>query len=252
MPVKRYDGTDWVVVAGDGAAGLPGAAGIVTSATAPGDTSVLWADTTVTTNNALIPAGGTTGQLLSKTSGSDYATQWATVSTGANWSLLNTGGTSLTGASTVTVSGISGADKIFILFAGASAGAYSWFRLRLNTDSGNNYVYAGLRTEPGSTYDGSSLINSWGSATAEGAYFFGAGSSNAATAATGVISINGANSSGIKTINSTVGVTPGGGVLANSVAAGGIYTGTSAITSISLVASVGNWDAGTVYVYTSA
>jgi len=80
MAVKRYNGTSWDTVAG---AGTPGAAGIVTSATAPSDTSVLWADTTVTTNNALIPAGGTTGQLLSKTSSSDYATQWSTPSAGA-------------------------------------------------------------------------------------------------------------------------------------------------------------------------
>ena len=75
MAVKRYNGTSWDTVAG---AGTPGAAGIVTSATAPSDTSVLWADTTVTTNNALIPAGGTTGQVLSKTSSSDYAASWST------------------------------------------------------------------------------------------------------------------------------------------------------------------------------
>lgn len=75
MAVKRYNGSGWDTVAG---AGTPGAAGIVTSATAPSDTSVLWADTTVTTNNALIPAGGTTGQVLSKTSSSDYAASWST------------------------------------------------------------------------------------------------------------------------------------------------------------------------------
>jgi hypothetical protein len=75
MAVKRYNGTSWDTVAG---AGTPGAAGIVTSATAPSNTAVLWADTTVTTNNALIPAGGTTNQVLTKSSSSDYATQWAT------------------------------------------------------------------------------------------------------------------------------------------------------------------------------
>lgn len=74
MAVKRYNGSSWDTVAG---AGTPGAAGIVTSATAPSDTSVLWADTTVTTNNALIPAGGTTGQVLTKSSSSDYASSWS-------------------------------------------------------------------------------------------------------------------------------------------------------------------------------
>jgi hypothetical protein len=76
MPLKRWNGTSWDIVAGDGAAGLPGAAGIVTSASAPSDITVLWADTTVTTNNALIPAGGTTGQYLAKTSATDYSTAW--------------------------------------------------------------------------------------------------------------------------------------------------------------------------------
>jgi hypothetical protein len=34
---------------------------------------------------------------------------------GANWSLVNAGGTALTGATTITVSGISNASQIFVL-----------------------------------------------------------------------------------------------------------------------------------------
>jgi hypothetical protein len=112
MAVKRYNGSSWDTVAG---AGTPGAAGIVTSATAPSDTSVLWADTTVTTNNALIPAGGTTGQVLSKTSSSDYAASWATPAAGG-MTLLST--TTLSGATT-TISSIDQTyNNLQVMFSG--------------------------------------------------------------------------------------------------------------------------------------
>jgi hypothetical protein len=107
MAVKRYNGTDWDTVAG---AGTPGAAGIVTSATAPSNTAVLWADTTVTTNNALIPAGGTTGQVLSKTSSSDYAASWSTPAGGGKVLQVvtaTTSGTNSTSTSTFADTGLS-------------------------------------------------------------------------------------------------------------------------------------------------
>lgn len=106
MPIKRWNGTAWVTVAGDAAPGTNGTAGIVKSSTAPADTSVLWADTTVSTNNALIPAGGTTNQALVKSSASDYATTWSTINTNS-MTLLST--TTLSGTSTV----ISGIDQTY-------------------------------------------------------------------------------------------------------------------------------------------
>ena len=46
-------------------------------ATAPTNTNILWADTSVT-GTEVLPAGGTTGQMLAKSSGTDYATTWTT------------------------------------------------------------------------------------------------------------------------------------------------------------------------------
>ena len=56
---------------------------------------------------------GSTGQVLTVSGG---VPTWATAGgSGANWTLLNSGGTALTGASTITVSGISSKDKIAIV-----------------------------------------------------------------------------------------------------------------------------------------
>ena len=57
MPVKRYNGTSWDVIAGDGAAGAPG------------------------TNGTSYASGGTAGQVLSKIDSTNYNTQWITPKT---------------------------------------------------------------------------------------------------------------------------------------------------------------------------
>jgi hypothetical protein len=141
MAVKRYNGSSWDTVAG---LGTPGAAGIVTGATAPSDTSVLWADTTVTTNNALIPAGGTTGQVLSKTSSSDYATTW---SSGGGMTLLST--TTLAGASTTISSINTGYTNLVVLVENAYAGGNIDLGLQLNGDTASDYAFSGISTANG-------------------------------------------------------------------------------------------------------
>jgi hypothetical protein len=87
---------------------------------------------------------GTANQVLQVNSGAT-APEWVTAAGGgANWSLLNAGGTSLTGT-LVTVSGISGADKIMVIVAGLSTTyAYgSTIQVRLNADAGSNYYAFG-------------------------------------------------------------------------------------------------------------
>ena len=60
-----------------GPKGDAGVAGLAVQGTAPVDTTVLWADTSVS-GTAVVPTGGTTGQVLVKSSGSNYATTWTT------------------------------------------------------------------------------------------------------------------------------------------------------------------------------
>jgi hypothetical protein len=149
MAVKRYNGTSWDTVAG---AGTPGAAGIVTSATAPSDTSVLWADTTVTTNNALIPAGGTTNQVLTKSSSSDYATTWATPAAGGMTLISETTASAL---SSLSFTSLGSYKQLLLIWAGVRHSANgSAFSIRLNNNSGSIYPINGFQGDSTFTLNG--------------------------------------------------------------------------------------------------
>lgn len=68
--------------------GTKGTPAIVLTGTAPVNTSVLWADTSVT-GTAVVPLGGSTGQVLAKISTTDYATTWADPAVGFRNVLIN-------------------------------------------------------------------------------------------------------------------------------------------------------------------
>ena len=85
---------------------------------------------------------GSSAQVLTVAGG---VPSWATPAiSGTSWTLLNSGGTALTGAQTITVSGISSKNKLLVMLdAASSASAASFISLRLNTDTGNNYYWMG-------------------------------------------------------------------------------------------------------------
>jgi hypothetical protein len=193
---------------------------------------------------------GTAGQVLQVNSGAT-APEWATAGgAGANWSLLNAGGTALTGATTVTVSGISGKDKIMILVQGASSASsnidINW---RVNGDTASNYYRYGIQLNSPSAYSSDSL-DSYGGSTDR--VRLGTMGTNAGAAVSGYVLLSGCNSSGVKTFQSAGAGTPGGGSNQVMYHFGGYYDSATAISSISIVSNSGNLDAGTVFVYTSA
>ena len=59
---------------------------LVVQNTAPANTTILWADTSVT-GVGVVPVGGTTGQVLSKTSNTNYDASWATAVTSSDLAL---------------------------------------------------------------------------------------------------------------------------------------------------------------------
>jgi hypothetical protein len=190
---------------------------------------------------------GSTGQVLTVAGG---VPSWATPGgAGANWTLLNSGGTSLSG-STTTVSGISGADKIFILIEQASTtNQYSTLYVRLNGDTGNNYYqygqkFSGALNYAANIFDPENLNDT-------GVRFATVGTSNTSLA-NGYFSLTGGNSSGVKMFTVAAAIATGGGDQTAGRNQGGYYNSSSAITSISLRTDSGTWDNGTVYVYTSA
>jgi hypothetical protein len=205
--------------------------------------------TTITTNGDLIYGTGSgtftrrgigsTGQVLTVTGG---VPAWETpTGSSPNFTLLNAGGTALTGSATVTVSGISGKNELYIVVIDAgSSSAGADMRLRLNTDTAGNYSYMGLAHIEGT---GSDQI-----ATTSGAngYVFAVQGTSASNVVAASILVSGTNTSGRKPITST---SWANGTGSYSMAVSGDYKGTSAISSISINCALGNLDEGTVYVY---
>ena len=77
-------------------------------------------------------------------------------------------------------------------------------------------------------------------------------SSNAASVMRGWIQFSGCNASGLKIGNFSACGTAAGGSGQTGSSSFAMYSGTSTISSVSVVSSSGNLDAGTFYVYTSA
>lgn len=192
---------------------------------------------------------GSAGQVLTVSGG---VPSWATpTAAGANWSIVNAGGTALTGATTITVSGISGADKIMVLISGASSvNTNATISLRLNGDTAANYTQYGMRLDALGT-GGAALIDRIASATST-RINIGSVSSNASSVVAGYVLLSGCNSSGLKIYNSAGSGNAAGSVDQTGYVTGGFYNSSSTISSISLFSDSGNFDAGTLFVYTSA
>ena len=198
-----------------------------------------------------LAVGATNGHVLTVDSAEATGLKYAAVASGANWSLLNAGGTSLTAAQTITVSGISGKDKIMVLIDnGSSATAGSTITMRLNADSGSNYASIGFKMEVGATYS-TNLGNVQGGLTSTAWQVCKMASNAASNVYIGAI-ITGCNSSGVKVIQSQAGVGAGGGSAGEYPIFAGFWNNSATVTSVSIISSVGNWDSGTIYVYTSA
>lgn len=182
------------------------------------------------------------GRLTSASSGASSA---------LNWSLVNAGGTALTGAQTITISGISNANWIYIkVDASSAAGASSILGVRINGDTGSNYNGSGGYIQAASTYAQGSFKQYNNNATAY--YWAGIYANNAAETVSAGILISGGNTSGIKVIDAVSGASNGTGSNGYSMFTKGFWSGSATISSVSLFCPDFNFDAGTVYVYKSA
>jgi hypothetical protein len=195
-------------------------------------------------------AVGTNGHTLVADSAEATGLKWAAAAGGgANWSVFNAGGTDLTGAATITVSGISGANKIMVLLTGASsASAGSWMSVRLNGDTGSNYFFSGSQNTYNTTYSSADFSASQGFDNR--IYVTQIASSSATSVGCGYVLLDGCDSSGVKIMNVAGGSTGGNGQI--SMTTGGYYNSSSVITSVSAFSGTGNFDAGKIWVLTSA
>ena len=109
---------------------------------------------------------------------------------------------------------------------------------RFNGDSASNYQVYGLKftTTTAALNPGlKSFLD------------FGKMGNNAANPVDGIMHVFGAKSTGYKPVS--ISAAGDGSVTNASTISNGYYKGTSAITSVSFISDVGNFDAGTIYVY---
>jgi len=257
--VEVYDGTNWVSVGSTGdITGVTAGVGISGGGTSGDVTVTNSMATAITTAGDLIKGTGSgtfnrlgigsTGQVLTVAAG---APSWATPSAAAkSYSLIGTG--TLTAASTITVSGISGMNTLYIFVNNASASAGNDVDLRINTDATSKYNRFGNEASFGSTYSQGGF-GKIAQTSADQFFFtsFPSGGSGTSVMAGGIL-IDGCNSSGVKMIQSVASPNLGDGTgNIRQNAQFGYYTGTSTVSSVSLI-STANFDAGVYYVYGSA
>ena len=189
---------------------------------------------------------GSTGQVLTVSGG---LPTWATPGgAGANWSLLNSGGTALTGADTVTISGISGQDKIMVLVENCSAGSGAFIGVRLNGDTAGNYWRAGIEYASNTSYASTNLGRVVGNGYS--IQMLRMATSSADEAGAGSVILTGCNSSGVKAFQASGASNGGSGQRAYVTS--GYWNSSSTVSSVSIYSDNGNLDNGTVYVYASA
>ena len=259
-----YTGSAWVasgaagdiegVTAGVGISG-GGTSGTVTITNDMATTITASGDIVVGTGSGTydnLPIG-TTGQVLTAdTTVSPYKVKWATPSSGGgiSWSLVNSGGTTLTGATTITVSSITDANKLMILIEEASSvNASSNISVYLNADTGANYFcYGGTFAYP-TTYATGNYDRMGG---AQNEIAIARMSDSAGSRANGYIFMTGGDTTADKMFNSfgMASQSTGNGPTAYNI--GGYYSSASTISSVTVKSSTGNFDNGKIYVYKSA
>lgn len=193
-------------------------------------------------------AVGTNGQVLKADSTAATGLAWGSASATKDYSLLGTG--TLSGAATITVSGISNMDEIFILVNNASSTvAPVEYQVRFNADSGANYLTSTWSYSAGSSYAATQL---YATSDTNNGIIFAQLSGNAGSAAAGYLKISGAATAGKKIIHHAGGATASSSNGQMAYTGGGVWNSTSTITSVSLVSGGGNFDAGTFTVYGAA
>ena len=174
---------------------------------------------------------GTDGQVLTADSTATTGLKWATSSGYTpTLTLLNAGGTSLSG-STTTISSISGKQWIWIYITGASTNSGgSAIGVQLNTDTSASYIQNGQfgGTNYGNTDTFIPLVLN---------------DTAAGVMTNGFVQIENCNSTIAKPFRFN------GKGETRSYAGAGQYSGSSTISSISVISTAGSFDAGTVYVY---
>jgi hypothetical protein len=187
---------------------------------------------------------GTAGQVLAVNSGAT-APEWKTISSTKTYTLLNAGGTTLSGSASVVVN-VSTKEDYYILVIGASCGTRQNMELRINGDTGSNYITTIGNIDAESAYSANNFSSS--GTTSGTSYRLSTMSSNAASTMNAGVYVGAGNSTTLHPVEWKGSATPSSGNAHSIYLGTGVYSGSAAITSFTILAGA-NFDAGTVYVY---
>jgi hypothetical protein len=254
-----YDGATWVasgatgdiegVTAGTGISG-GGTSGTVTitnsMATAIDAKGDLIAGTGADAFDRL--AIGTDGQLLTADSTASTGIKWASpTAAGDNYTLV--GSATLSGSNVYTISGISNANKVLIMYDNTESQQQSFINIRFNTDSSSKYYYTGSYMSYASSWTTSVFGNENQLTSADTSVPMGRMSLSAASITSGYLILEGCNTTGKKVFHGVGSSRADGQYNGQYKWLGGYYDSTSTISSISIIASTLNFDGGLLRVF---
>jgi hypothetical protein len=254
-----YDGAAWVASGATGdIEGVTAGIGISGGGTSGTVTVTNSMATAIDAKGDLVPgtgadtfarlAVGANNTVLTADSAAATGMKWATTSPALTWSLLNAGGTALTGAASVTVSGISNKTNLMVIISnGSSTNTTANVKIRINSDSGTNYNAWGNQTAGTASYAATNL-SGFSSTSGTGIQLCDL-SNNASSSCTAYLRLDGCTSADLVAFWGAGGTNPGGGNGHFNYTFGGYYDGNAAVTSITANVDSGTWDAGTMFIY---
>jgi hypothetical protein len=203
---------------------------------------------TVNTAASLALAQYESGTLDFISTSSAVFVKGAGAATGAakTYTLVNAGGTALSGTS-VSITGLSSYDDLFIVVRGASCttSGQTLYMSVNSVTSANSYTRAGSLLDFKATYANTIAKEENASDTEIRLATFG---NNAGSSASGGVSISGCRGSGVKPVDVVFGTVAGGSTTDNgAIFTKGVINATTAISSVQIFS--GTFDAGTIYVY---
>lgn len=217
------------------------------NATAPAAKGNLVAGTGADTSGLLTVGANDT--VLMADSSTATGLKWAAPSAGGkNFSLLNAGGTAMSGSNSITISGISNMDDIYIFVHRWQSNNGNQLGLRINADSTNKYGFSGMSQRYDNSTNNAAIPTLLGIAPNGQSYIeLGGQNGQTYTTFTSSIRISGGATSGVKMIQVISGTNQYQGSAASGM---GQYTGTSTISSVTLFSTYPEtFSAGTIYVY---